>query len=94
MAIDVARALGLYVGVSGVYSHLKKLAADQKMVLRSSMPQIREARELFIGTENQLTLIAESGLYLLIVRADKATAKPFQDLVIREVPPSIRKTGG
>ena len=38
-------------------------------------------------------LISESGLYKLIMRSDKANAKPFQDWVTKEVLPSIRKTG-
>ncbi|WP_228384636.1 BRO family protein [Rhodocyclus gracilis] len=38
-------------------------------------------------------IISESGLYKLIMRSDKATAKPFQDFVTKEVLPSIRKTG-
>lgn len=37
--------------------------------------------------------VSESGLYKLIRRSDKATAKPFQNWVTREVLPSIRKTG-
>lgn len=38
-------------------------------------------------------LISESGLYKLIMRSDKPTAKDFQDWVTKEVLPSIRKTG-
>jgi prophage antirepressor-like protein len=41
----------------------------------------------------QAVLISESGLYKLIMRSDKETAKPFQDWVTKEVLPSIRKTG-
>ncbi|MGV2049984.1 BRO-N domain-containing protein [Agrobacterium sp. 22-209-1] len=37
---------------------------------------------------------SESGLYKIIMRLDKAEAIAFQDWVIREVLPAIRKTGG
>ncbi|WP_112875293.1 Bro-N domain-containing protein [Paracoccus endophyticus] len=39
-------------------------------------------------------IISESGLYKLILRSDKAEAKPFQDWVTKVVLPSIRKDGG
>jgi len=40
-----------------------------------------------------LTLLSESGLYKLIMRSDKPTARPFQDWVTRDVLPAIRKDG-
>lgn len=40
------------------------------------------------------TVVAESGLYKLIMRSDKPEARKFQDWVTREVLPSIRKNGG
>jgi hypothetical protein len=46
---------------------------------------------LFVGNENQLTVVSESGLYKLIMRSDKATARPFQDWVTKEVLPAICK---
>ncbi|MCU4652250.1 BRO family protein [Roseibacterium sp. SDUM158016] len=39
------------------------------------------------------TVISESGLYKLIMRSDRPTAKPFQDWVTRVVLPAIRKDG-
>jgi prophage antirepressor-like protein len=43
----------------------------------------------------QLTVISESGLYKLVMRAQRSNpaAAKFQDGVTREVLPSIRKTG-
>jgi len=38
-------------------------------------------------------MVSESGVYKLIMRSDKPQAKPFQDLVAKEILPSIRKTG-
>lgn len=45
-------------------------------------------------TRREQLLVSESGLYKLIMRSDKATARPFQDWVTKEVLPSIRRTGG
>jgi prophage antirepressor-like protein len=41
-----------------------------------------------------VTIINESGLYRLIIRSDKPEAERFQDWVVEEVLPMIRKTGG
>ncbi|MCZ0960901.1 BRO-N domain-containing protein [Paracoccus benzoatiresistens] len=38
-------------------------------------------------------IISESGLYKLVLRSDKAEAKPFQDWVTKVVLPAIRKDG-
>lgn len=39
-------------------------------------------------------LIAESGLYCLVMRSDKEEAKEFQDWVMQDVLPAIRKDVG
>lgn len=44
-------------------------------------------------SESHTTIITESGLYKPIMRSDKATARPFQDWVTKDVLPSIRRTG-
>ena len=44
------------------------------------------------GTQ-EMTFINESGLYNVIIRSDKAQAKPFRKWVTSEVLPSIRKIG-
>ena len=49
---------------------------------------------LFKGTAKAIALVSESGLYKLITRSDKPTAKPFQDWVTQVVLPSIREHGG
>lgn len=41
-----------------------------------------------------MTIISESGFYILVLSSRKPIAKPFQIWVTREVLPSIRKTGG
>lgn len=45
------------------------------------------------GTQNT-TIISESGLYSLILRSRKDTAKKFRKWITSEVLPQIRKTGG
>jgi prophage antirepressor-like protein len=45
-----------------------------------------------IGVDD-LTLLSESGLYKIIMRSDKPTARPFQDWVTKEVLPVIKKVG-
>ena len=45
------------------------------------------------GGARHTLLIAESGLYKLVLRSDKPQAKAFQDWVTRVVLPAIRKDG-
>lgn len=45
------------------------------------------------GGPQEMTIISESGLYKVILRSDKAEAKPFTRWVTHEVLPAIRKTG-
>lgn len=47
-----------------------------------------------LGRSQDTYIINESGLYNVILRSDKAEAKPFRKWVTAEVLPSIRKTGG
>lgn len=83
VAADVCRALGLSL-VSGTTNHLLKLDADEKMQSPQPIQGMRGASP---------TLISESGLNRIVLRADSMRAKPFQDWVTKEVLPSIRKTG-
>lgn len=46
------------------------------------------------GGVQETWIINESGLYSVILRSDKPTAKPFRKWVTSEVLPSIRKNGG
>lgn len=94
-AIDVVRALGLY-SASGVQAHVRKLLPDERQIARKGVPlggHVTNACTLFGFTDSALTIISESGLYKLTMRADAKLAEPFQDWVTREVLPSIRKTG-
>lgn len=53
-----------------------------------------ERTKFNLGRQGLTTVINESGLYSVILRSDKAQAKPFRKWVTSEVLPSIRKTGG
>lgn len=46
-----------------------------------------------LGGEQLVTTISESGLYSLVLRSRKPEAKDFKRWIVREVLPSIRKTG-
>lgn len=46
------------------------------------------------GGTQKMTIISESGLYSLILRSRKESARAFRKWVTSEVLPSIRKTGG
>ena len=70
-----------------------KVDGDEKQRVSKSSNRIAGASE-FLGHAPSATVASESGLYRLIMRADSAKSKPFRDWVVREVLPSIRRTGG
>lgn len=83
VAIDVCRALGLANLQRGVGQYMGRIAADERKTF---------TLDVIKGNPN-VNAVAESGLYKLVLRSDKATAKLFQDWVTREVLPRIRKDG-
>lgn len=77
----------------GANNNLRPLAAEERKVLRKDAPE-NFSGALLAGKVNQLTIISESGLYKLILRADASpTATAFQNWVTRDVLPTIRKSG-
>lgn len=89
VASDVLRCLGYGSGTieKGTTATLRVLDADQKKVTPLKTLQ---------GAQNTpITVISESGLYALTMRAQKRRPEvvKFQDWVTKEVLPSIRKTG-
>jgi prophage antirepressor-like protein len=93
VAADVCRCLGLET-TTGTTTHLRKLADDERRLIRKGKVSDGRTLSIFMGFESQLVLVSESGLYKLIMRSDKPVAREFQDWVTRIVIPSIRKTGG
>ena len=80
VARDVAKALGYQNTVEAVNTHCKKVNdfRDSKM-LPSATP---------------MKIIPESDVYRLVMRSNLPDAERFQDWVVEEVLPSIRKSGG
>lgn len=76
---DVGNALG----VSNPAQALQRLKPQQKGIIRIDTP----------GGPQQMTIIDESGLYMLAMRSDKPRARAFQEWIAEEVIPSIRRTG-
>lgn len=94
VAGDVCRALGLSM-LKGAAQHMRLVASDERMlVVKRGVDPRSESGCLFVGSDSSHSLVSESGLYKLVMRSEKATARAFQDWVTREVLPSIRKTGG
>lgn len=54
---------------------------------------VRRADISSSGQRRAMTIVAESGMYDLVVRSDSPAAKPFQRWVTHEVLPAIRRTG-
>lgn len=79
VARDVAKALGYQNTVEAVNTHCKKVNdfRDSKM-LPSATP---------------MKIIPESDVYRLVMRSNLPDAERFQDWVVEEVLPSIRKAG-
>lgn len=61
-----------------------RLDADERGSVRVDTP----------GGPQETIIINESGLYSVILRSDKAEAKPFRKWVTSQVLPAIRRTGG
>lgn len=76
---DVARALGR----NSPSMMIRGLADDEKGQTICSTP----------GGAQPTNIVSESGLYRLLVRSNSPNARPFQDWVVRDVLPAIRKDG-
>jgi prophage antirepressor-like protein len=79
VAADICRALGL----GNVSMAVRILDEDEKGLNPIETP----------GGIQSATVVNESGLYALMLRSDKAEARPFRRWVTGEVLPSIRNTG-
>ncbi|MBQ6975549.1 MAG: hypothetical protein IJQ16_03240 [Selenomonadaceae bacterium] len=79
---DVATALGYSNFRDALARHVRDKHKKDGVVIRDS-----------IGRNQKPTLISEAGLYALIMRSNLPKAEDFQDWVVEEVLPAIRKTG-
>ncbi len=79
VAADVCRALGL----RNTTMAMRSFRTDERGFNRIETP----------GGRQMLNTISESGLYRMLTRSDKPEARQFQDWVVRDVLPAIRKDG-
>jgi prophage antirepressor-like protein len=72
---------------------------DSKLVISYQLSATRSKYEKLTrlitvsGQNREMVVISESGLYRLVLTSRKPQSEPFQDWVVQEVLPSIRKTG-
>lgn len=86
VAADVCRALELG------WDRTNQLYAPSR-VMKNISPDERTSKKVARGAPPQI-VIAESGLYKLVLRSKVEGAKDFQNWVTRVVLPAIRKDGG
>lgn len=84
VAADVCRILEL----SNPTRALSSLEDDERMTLTDSKGHSGQK-----GGAQSFNVISESGLYALVLKSRKPTAKAFRKWITSEVIPSIRKTG-
>lgn len=90
VAKDICDALG----IGNPTEALKALDDDEKMtseLLRADRGLTSET--LRAGQVRKMNIINESGMYALIIRSNKPSARAFRKWVTSEVLPQIRKTG-
>ena len=81
VAKDVCDVLG--------YSNSRKAVSDHCKSAVSGGVTIRDA----IGREQEATIIPERDLYRLVMRSKLPSAEKFEEWIVADVIPSIRKTG-
>lgn len=89
---DVCVALEYYLTSKGrpnVTVACRPLGSDEVGMYRIQTPSPNHP-DLYTN----MKIIAESGLYKMIMRSDKPEARTFQDWVTKVVLPAIRKDGG
>jgi anti-repressor protein len=82
---DIAEALGYKDTRQAIRNHVREKHKTSVEILGGG--------DLTPPLDKQTVLIKEAGLYQLIMRSNLESAEEFQDWVIEEVLPSIRKTG-
>lgn len=82
IGVDVAKVLGYSRPGEAIVRHCKSGGTLKQRIVNSNG----------VGS-NEFTLINESNFYRLVLRSKLDKAEEFQDWVVEEVLPSIRKTG-
>jgi prophage antirepressor-like protein len=93
--IDVCRILGRgnpTMAVRNLHSdETRTVDVRAECLIQSEAFGETAGRNAYSRGNRTLNLVNESGLYKLVLRSDKPTARPFQDWVTRELLPSIRR---
>ena len=90
VASDVAKVLGYIRPNDAVTSHCKKANSLINIVTVKYRDQ---QNQQLIGLDQKTKLIPESDVYRLVMRSKLESAEKFQDWVMEDVLPAIRKTG-
>jgi prophage antirepressor-like protein len=80
----IAKDVADILGIQNVSQAIRDFSVNQKGISTVDT----------LGGEQKFLTVKEPGLYRLIFKSRKAVAQRFQDWVVEEVIPSIRKTGG
>lgn len=91
VASDVAKTLGYARPNEAVTAHCKK--AKSLIDIDTVNHRVQQNQEL-ARLDQKTKLIPESDVYRLTLRSKLESAETFQDWLVEEVIPSIRKTGG
>lgn len=89
VAKDVAMALGYAKPANAISQWCK----HPKYLKELAFSEGQQKQELMTGIHSETVLIPESDLYRLTLKSQLESAERFQDWVVEEVLPSIRKTG-
>lgn len=93
---DVAEALGYAKPRNAVASHCKRAKSWGALNQGPLGQQNVGGHETLppSGLDPQIKIIPESDVYRLIVRSNKPEAEAFEAMIMEEILPTIRKTGG
>jgi prophage antirepressor-like protein len=89
VAKDVALALGYANPADAIITHCRRRSYLGPVPL--ALPD--QQNQHLIGLHSETVLIPESDVYLLVMRSQLESAERFQDWVVEEVLPTLRKTG-
>ncbi|QIS21280.1 BRO-N domain-containing protein [Nocardia terpenica] len=83
---DACRVLG----ISNAPAAYARLDDSEKLILTSDDISSISASDSWMPNAGRLTMLTEAGLYTLIMRSSKPTARPFQAWVTSDLLPAIR----
>lgn len=93
VARDVATCLGYSNTNKAILDHCKKAETLGNIRGNETLPLENTGLSTLPVLDNLTKIVPESDLYRLIMRSKLPAAEAFQDWVVEEVLPSIRKTG-